>query len=259
METDRLPESDTDWNWLYRIAGFGALASAALILVAGAVFMVWPPPGFEATAANTRAWFAFFEEHRLAALFDLDLVMVVDNVLAIPLFLALYVALRRLSRPWTTLGLALALVGTAGYFAINPAFSMLSLSQQYASAGDEAERNAVLAAGQAVLSIYQGTGFDLYLVLVSVAGAMLSTVMLRSPVFGKVAASCGIAANLLNPGMFLPAVGFYIGFIALLPLLVWYVLVARALLKLGRERPARAEGAAAATRQLVSPTPIRQV
>src|SRR5579883_1176943 len=155
-------DPDSEWKWLYRVAGAAALLSVALIFVAGWVFMHSSPPGFQPTSANAREWFTFFQSHRLAALFDLDLVMVADNVLAIPVFLALYVVLRRISIAWTTLGVALALVGTAGYFAINPAFSMLSLSGQYAAATTEAERAAALEAGQTTLAIYQGTGFDLY-------------------------------------------------------------------------------------------------
>ncbi len=243
-----------DWRSLYRVAGVAAFVSAALIFVAGAVFMTWPPPGFEPTAANTREWFAFFEAHRLAGIFNLDLVMVVDSVLAVPLFLALFLALRRVSPSWVTLGLAAALVGTAGYFAINPAFSMLTLSDQYAVAANEAERAAALAAGQTALAIYKGTGFDLYILLVSTGGAILSAAMLRSKLFGKVAGSCGVLANVLNPGMFLPVVGFAIGFIALLPLVVWYVLVGRALLTLGREGTAGSRTTGRVTQEVVSPT-----
>src|SRR5690348_14687842 len=146
-------QATADWRSLHRLAGVAAFISAALILVAGAVFMTWPPPGFEPSAANTRDWFAFFQAHRLAGIFNLDLVMVIDNVLVIPLFLALWMALRRISPSWVTVGVAAALVGTAGYFAINPAFSMLSLSDQYAVATSEADRAAALAAGQTALAI----------------------------------------------------------------------------------------------------------
>ncbi len=119
MDVTKSSATADDWKWLYRLAGAAAFTSAGLVVVAGAVFMLWPPPGFDPTAANTRDWFAFFQAHRLAGIFDLDLVMVIDNVLAIPIFLALYVALRRISVSWTTLGVVASLVGTAGYFAIN--------------------------------------------------------------------------------------------------------------------------------------------
>ena len=250
-------ESNAQWKWLYRVAGTCALLSAALIFVAGWVFMNWPPPGFQPSAANVGQWFAFFQSHHLAALFDLDLVMVADNVLVIPLFLALYVVLRRTSPAWTTLGVALALVGCAGYFAINPAFSLLSLSRQYAAATTDAERAAVLAAGQTILAIYQGTGFDLYILVVSAAGVILGGVMTRSE-FGKLARMAQIPANASNPGMFLPSVGLYIGFIALLPLIIWYVRVGWVLLRLGGQN-AVGHDSIPLTRELVSPTLAREV
>ncbi len=136
---------------------------------------------------------------------------------------------------------------------------MLSLSDHYLAASSEADRAAAVAAGQTVLAIYKGTGFNLYIVLVSAGGVIVSAVMLRSTRFGKVAGSCGIAANLLNPGMFLPEVGLYIGFIALLPLLVWYVLVGRALLRLGFASPPAADTSATLNREPVSALPVRQV
>ncbi len=259
MEQPLDVDSHPEWTWLYRLAGVATFTSAALIIVAGAVFVRMPPPGFEPTASNTREWFAFFQAHRLVGLFNLDLVMVMDNVLAIPVFLALYVALRRISLSWTTIAVAAALVGTAGYFAINPAFSMLALSDHYLAAGSEADRAAALAAGQTVLAIYKGTGFNLYIVLVSAAGVILGALMLRSPRFGKVAGSCGIAANVLNPGMFLPLVGLYIGFIALLPLLVWYVLVGRAFLRLAQTRPTATGASDGLTREPVAGEPMQQV
>jgi hypothetical protein len=260
MSEQRLDvDFDPDWACLYRVAAAAAFVSAALIVVAGGVFVGLPPPGFEPTAANTREWFAFFQAHRLAGIVDLDLVMVVDNVLAIPVFLALYVALRRVSVSWTTLGVVAALVGTAGYFAVNPAFSMLSLSDQYLAAPSDADRAATLAAGQTVLAIYKGTGFNLYIVLVSAAGVVVSAVMLRSERFGKVAGGCGIAANLLNPGMFLPVVGLYVGFAALLPLLAWYALVGRAFLRVARAPQAAAGAPGGSAREPASGVPLRQV
>jgi hypothetical protein len=259
VELSKSSPTASDWSWLYRLGGAATFVSAALIVVAGAVFMTWPPPGFEPSAANTREWFAFFQAHRLAGVFNLDLVMVIDGVLVIPLFLALYMALRHVSRSWVTLGVAAVLIGTAGYFAINPAFSMLALSDQYEGAATEAERAAALAAGQTMLAIYKGTDFNLYIVLVSAGGVIVSAAMLRDRAFGRAAGLCGIASNALNPGMFLPIVGFAIGFIALLPLIAWYVLVGRGLLRLARAPSAISEGAETRITEPVGFTPAQHV
>lgn len=55
------------------------------------VFIVRPPP-LEGTVAG---WFALFQDNRLAGLLDLDLLLITDNVFRGPIFLALYVLLRR--------------------------------------------------------------------------------------------------------------------------------------------------------------------
>jgi len=86
------------------------------------------------------------------------------------------------------IALILGLVATAVYFASNTAFEMLSLSNQYAAATTDAQRSIVMAAGQAMLAIYQGTAFDVSYVLSAVALLIISVIMLRSNVFSKVTA-----------------------------------------------------------------------
>jgi hypothetical protein len=48
------------------------------------------------------------------------------------MFLALYAALRRANKSYMAIAMTLGFVGIAVYFASNTAFSMLSLSDQYA-------------------------------------------------------------------------------------------------------------------------------
>jgi hypothetical protein len=117
---------------------------------------------------------------------------------------------------------------------------MLSLSNQYAAATTDAQRSMFEASGQAMLAIYQGTAFDVSYVLLSVAPLIISVVMLRSNIFGKVTASVGILANVI-------ILAYYIG----LPLvsmrpslliysasglvyLIWIILIGRRLFQLAR-------------------------
>ncbi|HEX2498031.1 MAG TPA: hypothetical protein VHO00_04475, partial [Actinomycetes bacterium] len=76
---------------LYRVGAVAALSTAVLIPVQVAVFLSWPPP-LDSTAAD---WFDLFRDNKLVGLVDLDLLLVVDNVLLVPLLLAIYVVLRR--------------------------------------------------------------------------------------------------------------------------------------------------------------------
>jgi hypothetical protein len=91
----------------------------------------------------------------------------------------------------------------------------------------------LLAAGQAMLAIYQGTAFYMSYVLVSVAPLIISVVMLRSNIFSKVTAYVGILANVLGLAYFLPAVGVLLSLISVVGLAIWYILIARRLFQLG--------------------------
>jgi hypothetical protein len=149
------------------------------------------------------------------------------------MFLALYAALRRASESFMAIATTLAFVGIALYFASNTAFSMLSLSDQYEAATTDAQRSILLAAGQAMLAIYQGTAFYMSYVLVSIAPLIISVVMLRSNIFSKVTAYTGILANVLGLAYFLPAVGVLLSLISVVGLAIWYILIARRLFQLG--------------------------
>jgi hypothetical protein len=111
---------------------------------------------------------------------------------------------------------------------------MLSLSSQYAAAATDAQRSLLVASGQAMLAIYQGTAFDVSYVLLAVAPLIISVVMLRSHSFGKVTAYVGIVANVLAGGLFVPAIGVFLSLVSVVGLLIWYILIARRLYQLGQ-------------------------
>jgi hypothetical protein len=64
----------------------------------------------------------------------------------------------------------------------------------------------------------------------------MCTVMLRDRVraFSKATAYWGIAANMVALGYYVPQVGVYISVFSVVFLWIWYVLIARRLLQLGR-------------------------
>ena len=98
--------------------------------------------------------------------------------------------------PWRALykiGGAAALLCALMYLATNTAFSMFSLSQEYAVATTEVQKSILLAAGQSMLAITRGTGV-LYtgMPLVWLAGLIFSVVMLMSMDFGMATGWVGI-------------------------------------------------------------------
>jgi hypothetical protein len=216
------------WGPLYKIAAAAAVLIAVSIPLAAAVFIASPPPD---TAVE---YFEIFQENPLLGMLDLDLIMLIDQVLMVPIVLALYVALRRSSESFMAIGAALSFIGIAAYFASRDAtFAMLALSQQYAAATTEAQRALFLAAGQSMLASYNGTAFHLSYNLGQIAGIIISVVMLRSTLFSKAAAYAGILGNLIGFGLYLPGVGIYISLFSVVGLWIWYLLIARSLWRLG--------------------------
>ncbi len=228
LHASRAETAETAWRPLYRIGGAAALTAVLLYVIQIIVFVVSPPP---ATAVG---YFTLFHKNALLGLLDLDLLSIADYALFVPLFLALYVALRRVSPSFMAIAAALGLVGIATYFASNTAFEMLSLSSRYAAASSDAQRALFVAAGQAMLAIYQGTAFDASYVLLAVAPLIISVVMLRSNSFGRVTAYVGIVANVLALGLFLPVIGVFLSLVSVVGLLIWYILLARRLFLLAQ-------------------------
>lgn len=222
--------SSQSWTGLLRLAAVAAIASAVLVPVQVAVFIVWPPP-LDGGAAD---WFALLRDNRLAGLVDLDLLLVVDNVLLIPILLALFIALRRVRDSVMVPAIVAGFIGIIMYIATNPAIQMATLSDDYAAAVSDGTRATAVAAGETVLAIWQGTAFHVGYLLGSLAGILLGLVMLRSTNFGRATAWMLILANAVGLGLYLPAVGVSIAVFSVLFLEIWYVLVARALWRLAR-------------------------
>ncbi|HTL35063.1 MAG TPA: hypothetical protein VL326_18170 [Kofleriaceae bacterium] len=207
----------------------------ALMLFQMVFFVQSPPPDFYPTQAAALDWFSLFERRPLLALLHLDGLMLVDYVLVLVLYSALWVALRR-SRPVITLvAFVMTAVAAATYFSSNPAFTMLALADQYSVATTDAARSQLLAAAQATLAVYHGTPFDVAYVLSAIGGLLMCVAMLGTGAIGRKTAYVGIVTYAMN---LVPATAGTIGLVlstaSLLPLAVWLVLVAIALFKLRR-------------------------
>jgi len=228
--------ASSPWGWLYKVGASAALIVVAFIPIQIVLFIAWPPPGFQPTSSNVIGWFTLFDKHWLVGLLQLDLLLVVDQILGVPIILALYVALRRASESVMAIATALGLVGIAAYLSSNTAIAMLFLSQQYAAATTEAERFQLVGAGQAMLATYTGTAFQVNYVVGSVVLVMTAIVMLRSKIFSKATAYVGILASVIGLGLYVPRVGLFLSIASVPFLAVWNVLIARRLFQLARTK-----------------------
>lgn len=218
--------ADSRWNWLYKIGGVAALISVVIIPISIVAYFVWPPFPDDILVV--------IQEDRLAGLMSLDFLYLLSNFFAIPLFLVLYVTLKRVSESFSAIALALGFVGLLSLVPSRPILEMFAISDQYAAATTDAQRAIYLAAGEAVLALFHGTAFNVHYLLGSASLLISSFLMLRSDIFGKRTAYVGIVTNIVVFGLYVPKIGVYISLLSVVGYLIWYILIARRLFQLGR-------------------------
>jgi hypothetical protein len=204
------------------LAGLAGGIIAVLLVGEVVVYAFFPRP------ETALEHFNLFQENRLVGLLTLDLLGMVAYLAFIPLILALYLALRRSAEAVMAIAAAVFFLGIADFFATNNLFAVLTLSDQYAAASTSAERELFLAAGEAMLALFNENAFLVSYVLVSASWALISTVMLRSQIFGRItgwsgllAGTAGIMAVVLEhasprQSVLNVAIGFYFAAIVLL-------------------------------------------
>jgi hypothetical protein len=222
--------ADPRWGWLYKIGAAAALFGVAMIPIQLVVFITWGQPD------TALGWFELFQGNKLGGLLAFEILFVVNAVFGTATTLALYVALRRVSESFMVIALALGLLQAVAFVVARPALEMLYLSEGYAAATTDAQRAVFLAAGETMLAAFHGTAFHVGINLFSVFFLIVPLVMLRSNIFGRVTAYAGIAAAVLNWGLYVPGgIGSFLFTLSILPLAIWNVLISRRLFQLGRE------------------------
>ncbi len=235
--------ADFPLSGLYKPGGIAALICAGMYFVTMAIYIpayqVAPPP------ATVLEWFTLFQANALTGLFFLGLADVIISILWCPLSLALYTILKQSNHAWATIATAFVFVGVATFLATNTAWAMLYLSNQYAVTTTEAQRSTLLSAGQALVAVAEGARM---LPLISLAGMILSILMLRHKMFSKATAWTGI----LGLGL-LAISGLFAGYATAGPTtaitsiivgvtyagggllsLAWYIVIGLKLLRLGQ-------------------------
>lgn len=184
--------SEKSWRNFYKIGGIAALLGVLIGLIESSITFL---PGGTAETVTVVDWFTFFQQQPFMGLRNMGLLNMGFNALAIPAYLALYVAHRKAHRAYAALAMVMAFMGVAVFFATNRAFPMLALSRQYAIATDDAQSAALVAAGRAMLAVGAShtPGTFIAFFFSDVAGIVISAVMLRGKIFSKANAYAGIA------------------------------------------------------------------
>jgi hypothetical protein len=235
-ETINVQISESTWNGVYSVGGVSSLLALTCGLIQVMLNIIGVGVMQIQVPATVVDWFMLLQTHKLIGLNDLTLFQIPLLIFLVPMFLALYVALYRTNPIHLTIAMLLGFLGVAIYLSSNTVFSILSLSNQYAAATTEVEKSMLLAAGQAMLATYGGSGMDVGLFLFILAVFMISVIMLQGNVFSPGVGYTGILAAVVAleyyiSTLFTPnAIFFYE--VSGLFLFVWILLISRRLFQL---------------------------
>jgi hypothetical protein len=241
MENGHSQTTDAKWKTLYRV---GALAPLIVLAFYSSQFiiLIFGDP-FPTTGEG---WFALAQRDKLLALWYLNALDIVSFVLLGIMFLALYVALRRVHFSWMLIALYLAMLGAVVF--IVPRVLMLAvlpLSDLYVAATTEAQRAVYLTAWETLSRVSTATPQTLGFLFMAISGLIISVVILRGRSFGG-AAALGKAAAYVGIVGSVAALANYISWLIapsiaaiLMPLngllwLLWWFLISIGLFKLAR-------------------------
>jgi hypothetical protein len=223
--------ADPRWKSLYIVGGIACVASVIIIVLGFAAYFIWPYAPGRITMAKI---FETIQNDWLGGLVALDFFLLLGNLVSILVFVALYAALRQVNQSYALIALVLGLIGLAVIVPARPIAEMFSLSNLYATAANEAEKSRYLAAGEALLATFNGTGWIVNTFLGTLSLLTSAVLMLRGNVFSKATAYVGIVTNGVTLGFFLPGIGIFLLFLSLPFMVVWDLQLARRFFQLGR-------------------------
>jgi hypothetical protein len=230
--------SDQGWTPLHKTGAIAALLAAILFRrnIGAEVSLFTGVAGIPTHAAE---WFSLLQTKPFVGMSFLAVFDLCNYFLEGLVFLGLAAALWQTGRSRVAMALASGLVGIAVSFATNISLSIMSLSQQYAAAATEAQKSALLAAGQALLAFnspmtnFPGAGTYLTWLLVALAGLTFSSLLLRSnrvpALVGLLAAGCDLAFCLTFA--FWPTLQVILMSLGGAFWMIWHLLVGRMLWK----------------------------
>jgi len=233
-------EIEPSWKVFYKFSGIAAF----LIVLVGIFDIVLSMIAGEAKAnhvVTVTEWFELFQSNRISALSNLGMINLITLTLGIPVYLALINLHRKTNPSFSALSAIFFFIGAAVYFSSNTIFSMLALSNQYATAS-EVQKPLLEAAGRAALTIGADLtpGTFMGLLFTQLAGVVITFVMLRGQIFSRWTAGLGLFGYIcmvifFTITAFVPSI-FYtammISMLGGLSLMAYHILFARKLIQL---------------------------
>ena len=226
---------DPDGKWLYRVGGISAFVLVIGYLLTFPVY-AWvgdaPPNGVEAQLI-------YFAEHATGWWAILGL-MVFTDLLFVPIFFALYLALKGVNRNVMLLAIACIGLFVALDLAVTwPAYSALITSGgNYAAATTDAQRAIFVAAAGYPSAMLDSPLSGTYAILFPALGALLTGLVMLRGIFSKATAYLALAAGITGivfMGSYVADALYVVRIINALLATVWYFFVGYRLYRLGQQ------------------------
>lgn len=211
---------DSQWSGLFKSAKIAAIISALVIPVSGVIFAVFPQQ------ETIHEWFVIFQQNLIHGIFAEDVLYLVSNLIMIPVLLAIYVSMIKINRSGALLWTVVTFIGIVALIATRPIMEMKHLSDLYAVAGSEAERTALIAAGETLQSYFDGTAYNVHIIVGGFGLMIVSVIMLKNPDYSKATGIMGIIANALSLLYWIPQVGIVLLSASVLFFEIWVILLA---------------------------------
>ena len=232
---------DPRWRTLCKTGAIAPLITLAFYLLEMFAIILGGMSGepFPVTAGD---WFSLLQRSRLLGLLYLNALDVFSIALLGIMFLALYMTLRQTHESYMVIAAFFSLLGVGMFVAVRAdmAAAMLTLSDRYAVATTELQMTQVLTAGEAVGSLVRATPETIGWFFMAIGSFIISIVMLQGETFNKAIAYVGILGGIVTligriAQFAAPSIAGAIMFPGALPWLIWWFLVSRGLLRLGKD------------------------
>ena len=159
------------------------------------------------------------------------LLLMLINILPI---VGLWAALRERNRSAALLSLVIGLMGIVTVIPSRPLVELCLVSDAFAVATSETERQGLLAIAQTYLNSFSGTAWCIQTALFGLWGIITGFIMRRHPAFGPRLGWMGVIISSLALGFWIPTVGLLLLFANTIGAIIWMPLLARRLLRLGK-------------------------
>lgn len=221
---------DTKWKDLYKIGGVSFLLTTALVLFAIIAYFIWP---YSPDEKSTVEILSILAKDKIGGLISLDLIMLITLIIYIFPILSLYAALKPVNESYALIALVFGLMAVVTVITARPLVELSLLSDKFAHAQSETERNTYLSSAESFRLLLDGTAWVLQTFFLLLSGLISSLLMLKSKLFANKIAWIGIISSLIGLCFWIPNIGLVFLFLNTILTLIWCPLVARVFIKQG--------------------------